>query len=250
MSFVQLISLEQKTCRLLIAQQDGALRGTLDFQHGELYQATTGGRHGEDAAYAILGWPHVRIFLQAAPISMEDSIRTPIHQLLMEAAYRADSAQADATPEIEATTQKELAKEQPAPSQPTAPSPNAKPQPAPKSLRDQLAEQTVDFNPSWSSGRTNVNHTTSNQFLVEAPKVSQSTKEPPSAQPTSNPRPMAKGRSEFSSWVDQGFEAFKLKNYQVALQFWEKAAEIHPEDRSLAHNLKLVRKKLEAGGAV
>lgn len=49
---------------------------------------------------------------------------------------------------------------------------------------------------------------------------------------------------DFGTLLDGGFDAFREKNYQLAMTLWRRAEELNPEDKRLKYNLKLVAKKL------
>jgi len=65
-SFIQLIQMEEKTC-LLEVHGEGQKRGFLYFSQGDLFDATCGDRQGEPAAFEIIGWDNVQLYLRDLP---------------------------------------------------------------------------------------------------------------------------------------------------------------------------------------
>ena len=64
--FLQMIEMEQKTC-LLEVQSAGHPPGHLFIVQGDIYDAACGDSTGEDAAYRIIGWDKVQLFLKDLP---------------------------------------------------------------------------------------------------------------------------------------------------------------------------------------
>ena len=64
--FLQMIEMEQKTC-LLEVQSAGHPPGHLFIVQGDIYDAACGDSAGEDAAYRIIGWDKVQLFLKDLP---------------------------------------------------------------------------------------------------------------------------------------------------------------------------------------
>lgn len=99
----------------------------------------------------------------------------------------------------------------------------------------------------------------SNFFMVDLPEESSSDSlfkqsadkesEPEEDAADSSPERSLSSSAEedFGSLLDDGFDAFREKNYQLAMTLWKRAEELKPEDKSLKYNLKLVAKKLGEG---
>ncbi|MFW5936766.1 MAG: response regulator [Desulfosalsimonas sp.] len=60
---LQLVEMENKTCTLTITPEKGGRPGKLYFVQGELYAARVGDLEDEQAAYEILNWNRVSIFI-------------------------------------------------------------------------------------------------------------------------------------------------------------------------------------------
>ncbi len=82
-SFLQLLGIERKTCTLNIRQ--GQTVGILVLQEGELVNARTGGKEGEEAAYDIISWPNPEIEMGNIVKKQVRTIRTALDQLLLDA---------------------------------------------------------------------------------------------------------------------------------------------------------------------
>ena len=65
-SFLQIIEMEEKTCMLEV-HGDGPLRGYLYIVQGELYDATCGVLQKEEAAYAMISWDDVQLYIKDLP---------------------------------------------------------------------------------------------------------------------------------------------------------------------------------------
>jgi CheY-like chemotaxis protein len=87
-SFLELLHMERKSCTLML--RSGEQTGQLTLAEGELTHATTGGVTGEKAAIAILGWREATIELRGPARGARRSVKTPLRQLLMDAAVAAD----------------------------------------------------------------------------------------------------------------------------------------------------------------
>lgn len=57
-------------------------------------------------------------------------------------------------------------------------------------------------------------------------------------------QPQDSPREKFYQLFEAGFEKYRGRDYSTALQLWEQAAELDPEDKTLASNLTIVRNKL------
>jgi CheY-like chemotaxis protein len=82
-SFLQLLGIERKTCTLNIRQ--GQTVGVLVLQEGELVNARTGTKEGEEAAYEIISWPNPEIEMGTIVKKQARSINTSLDQLLLDA---------------------------------------------------------------------------------------------------------------------------------------------------------------------
>jgi CheY-like chemotaxis protein len=87
-SFMQLLSLDKKTCTLRITSGDHI--GTIFFSAGELLQAFTESLQGVDAALEIASWDPVDIELQHLCRQREQVIDAPLGYILIESARRKD----------------------------------------------------------------------------------------------------------------------------------------------------------------
>jgi CheY-like chemotaxis protein len=65
-SFLQIIEMEEKTC-LLEVHGDGPLRGYVYMVQGKLYDATCGVLQQEEAAYAMMAWDNVQLYIKDLP---------------------------------------------------------------------------------------------------------------------------------------------------------------------------------------
>lgn len=82
-SFLQLLGIERKTCTLNIRQ--GQTVGVLVLQEGELVNARTGSKEGEEAAYDIISWPNPEIEMGIIVKKQARKINTALDQLLLDA---------------------------------------------------------------------------------------------------------------------------------------------------------------------
>lgn len=97
-SFLQIIEMEQKTCRLDVSSNEGHL-GSLYFVQGELYDAVRGELRGEKAAHRLLVMEHVHIDLrQLAAETVEREIFIGIQSLTMQAMLFKDEHGGDTPP--------------------------------------------------------------------------------------------------------------------------------------------------------
>lgn len=82
-NFLQLLSMEQKTCLLNITGQ--GLKGHIYLDKGEIHAAVADGLKGEEALYRMLGVDHVNIAFQKLPKrKIPRMIDTPLMSLLIE----------------------------------------------------------------------------------------------------------------------------------------------------------------------
>jgi hypothetical protein len=87
-SFLQLIELDHKTCTLQI--KSASLRGVLYFIDGEIINAYTEGKSGEEAALEVIGWNSVTINLHASCRQVDKKIESPLGFLLIESSRQND----------------------------------------------------------------------------------------------------------------------------------------------------------------
>ncbi len=87
-SFMQLLSLDKKTCTLRI--KSGEHVGTIFFSAGELLHALTESLQGLEAALEIASWDPVVIEIQHLCRQREQVIDAPIGYILIESARRKD----------------------------------------------------------------------------------------------------------------------------------------------------------------
>lgn len=93
-SFLQLVSMEAKTCTLTV--RSGAKSGEIFLERGELMDARTGKLEGNDAVYEIISWSDDGLTIEIDKVchTKERKIEFPIMHLLMEAARMADEKSA------------------------------------------------------------------------------------------------------------------------------------------------------------
>ena len=93
-SFLQLISMEAKSCTLTV--RCGAKNGEIFLERGELMDARTGRLDGNAAAYEIISWSDDGLTIEIDKVchTKERKIEFPIMHLLMEAARMADERSA------------------------------------------------------------------------------------------------------------------------------------------------------------
>jgi CheY-like chemotaxis protein len=82
-SFLQLLEMERKSCRLTITCEDRA--GVLVLQKGALVAARTGEARGQEAAIAIIAWPYPSITISRQLALEPPAIQAPLGFILMEA---------------------------------------------------------------------------------------------------------------------------------------------------------------------
>ncbi len=59
-----------------------------------------------------------------------------------------------------------------------------------------------------------------------------------------NQQPKGTDGPDFHTFYDQGYQEYCQGNYQLAVELWERAEKLNPDDKTLAVNLKVVRNKL------
>ncbi len=79
-SFLQLLSIERKTCTLNI--RHGQQLATLIFQEGELVNARTEHREGEAAVYEVIGWSRPEIEMSGVVKKQPVNVHIPLDHLL------------------------------------------------------------------------------------------------------------------------------------------------------------------------
>ena len=97
--FLQMIEMEQKTC-LLEVQSPGQPSGHLYIVQGDIYDATCGDSAGEDAAYRIIGWDKVQLFMKELPTNkIQKRIGKSTMALVMESLRIKDETEMDLKPQ-------------------------------------------------------------------------------------------------------------------------------------------------------
>jgi CheY-like chemotaxis protein len=87
-SFLELLHMERKSCTLVL--RSGGRVGELALVEGELTHAKTDGAVGEPAALAIVGWRDATIEMRGPARGAKRNVKTPLRQLLMDAAVMQD----------------------------------------------------------------------------------------------------------------------------------------------------------------
>jgi hypothetical protein len=89
-SFLQIIEMEEKTCSLEV-HGEGDLRGHFYLIQGELYDASCGVLSKEEAAYAMLAWENVQLFIKNLPRERpKKRIEKGLMSIVMEGLRRKD----------------------------------------------------------------------------------------------------------------------------------------------------------------
>jgi len=83
--FLQLVSIEQKTCTIRLEDKRSSQNGVLFFLEGELLDARVNDLQGEDAAYEIFSWDQVNLSIQNGCALKEKRIRSDMQRLVIEA---------------------------------------------------------------------------------------------------------------------------------------------------------------------
>ena len=92
-SFLQIIEMEEKTCTVEV-HAPNEKRGNMYIVRGELYDAACGDLRGEEAAYAIISWEDVQLFLKELPKKRPaQRIEKSIMSVVMEGLRRKDEAE-------------------------------------------------------------------------------------------------------------------------------------------------------------
>ncbi len=90
-NFLQLITMEQKTC-LLEVRNEREIMGLIYFYQGELFAAASGDIKGEEAVYRMLALEDVRLRFKSLPKKkIRKLIQTPLMSVLMEGMRRKDA---------------------------------------------------------------------------------------------------------------------------------------------------------------
>ncbi len=97
-SFVQMVEMERKTCRVEVYRSFGGKRGTLCFCEGRLLNAVLDDLPSEEAALEILAWQDVYIRIGTQRGGCKERIKVPLMELMMEASRLADEGKRDAAP--------------------------------------------------------------------------------------------------------------------------------------------------------
>ncbi|MBI4821660.1 MAG: response regulator [Deltaproteobacteria bacterium] len=90
-SFLQIVQLDRKSCRLRVLSNDQ--EGTLRFERGELIDALTGQLKAEEAALEILSWDDARIEILPHKRGGTPTVQVGLTALLMEAIRQKDERQ-------------------------------------------------------------------------------------------------------------------------------------------------------------
>ena len=91
--FLQMIELEQKSC-LLEVQSPGQPPGHLYIVQGDIYDAACGDSAGEDAAYRVIGWDNVQLFMKELPTNrIQKRIGKSTMAVVMESLRRKDETE-------------------------------------------------------------------------------------------------------------------------------------------------------------
>ncbi|MFQ3580813.1 MAG: response regulator [Chloracidobacterium sp.] len=94
-SFLQLLGLERKSCRLVIRQ--AAQVGELWFEQGQVVHAVVGDLQGEAAAHVIVAWESPEIALHPAARPSQRTVHADLDQLLLDAHRLFDEQQREGT---------------------------------------------------------------------------------------------------------------------------------------------------------
>jgi CheY-like chemotaxis protein len=97
-SFLQVIEMEKKTCRLEVFCRVREEAGTLWFVSGELYNADFDKLSPEEAALEILSWPDVSITIKRQNAGLKRKVNKPLMELLMDAMRISDEAKKGEVP--------------------------------------------------------------------------------------------------------------------------------------------------------
>ncbi len=84
-TFLQLVEMEQQTCTLRVTNRIKRKIGVLFFRNGELMNARVGDLQGKDAAYEILSWSGVSLFIENSCPLKEKKIEESLQAILLDA---------------------------------------------------------------------------------------------------------------------------------------------------------------------
>jgi CheY-like chemotaxis protein len=101
-SFLQLVEMEQQTCTLHVIHPDGKRGGVLFFREGELYNARICDRKGKPAAYEIISWSGVSVFIENGCIFEKKGIEGDLQAILLDAMRSKDENMQSDEPETTA----------------------------------------------------------------------------------------------------------------------------------------------------
>jgi CheY-like chemotaxis protein len=91
-SFLQIMEMEEKTCMLEV-HGEGPLRGYLYMVQGELYDATCGVLQKDEAAYAMIAWDNVQLYIKDLPKEKpKKQIEKGLMSVVMEGLKRKDES--------------------------------------------------------------------------------------------------------------------------------------------------------------
>ncbi len=283
MSFSQLVELEQKSCVLQVTHGESQEKGYLFFRDGQLIDAQVAGTRGTEAAYTALSWKSVNIAIRDDRPDLPDVIRTPMQTLLMEAAYQSDmKMMSDSDRAALSKEMNESDLDQFNAISASAPSsleelseglneldvsdqtgffPPPPPSAAGSSSVTAGGQDHSESEPTTSSApKANDSDTiefdisNSNLFMVDLPSgdsentntgnESHSLDASESDDEEERASEVLVQGDDFGELLDEGFDAFREKNYKLAHTLWRRAQELNPDDKRLKYNLKLVEKKL------
>ena len=95
-TFLQLVEMEQQTCTLHVVHKTGKVGGVLYFRDGDLLNARIGDRQGKAAAYDILSWTGVSVFIENNCVFEDKKIDGDLQAILLDAMRSKDeNAEAD-----------------------------------------------------------------------------------------------------------------------------------------------------------
>lgn len=94
-SFLQMVEMEQKTCRIDVHSSIWGETGILRFAKGKLFDAELGDKAPLEAALTILAWQDCQITVRKQRPVFKRKIQRPMMELQMEAARLADEANKD-----------------------------------------------------------------------------------------------------------------------------------------------------------
>ena len=95
-TFLQLVEMEQQTCTLHVVNTTGKTGGVLYFRDGDLLNARIGDRQGKDAAYEVLSWAGVSVFIENNCVFEDKKIDGDLQAILLDAMRSKDENAEDA----------------------------------------------------------------------------------------------------------------------------------------------------------